>query len=214
MKRINQILIYSIIVIITFSSCNKHDEKALLTSVNEQIMGRYKCKSITFLGDPIDIDNDGNTSTNIINEFSKYDYTREIINTPLRIAPAGNYDYSMLINMEIPIQNIRFDKKHNKYSTKDYSKKSSFISFSYSIGKDGLLSFSVYQNKEIAKEDYDGIIEGIDLDYRNTYGIEIVKLGNGIFEAKVACMFYDFATSSIVKGQAIYRYERFLYSLF
>ena len=106
MKRINQILIYSILVIITFSSCNKHDEKALLASVNEQIMGRYKCKSITFLGDPIDIDNDGNTSTNIINEFSKYDYTREIINTPLRIAPVGNYDYSMLINMEIPIQNI------------------------------------------------------------------------------------------------------------
>lgn len=194
------------------SGCEKPDHsKDLLNSVCEGMMGKYVCKSITYLGEPIDVNGDGVCSTDLVSEFKGLDNCITAIETFQRISPAPDYNVRQNINLEIPIQNVDYDQRWDVYRT-SLTGNMMFITFSYTVANDGSVTFDVHpeEDSKYYKETYTGIDY---LDNGFTHGDRIVSISNGILVAVINCAFYDYNTKTFIKGQAEYTYERVSYSL-
>lgn len=205
--------IINFLTILLLFSCTKHDNKELLNRINDEIRGQYKCVSITFLGTPLDLNGDGNTNNNLLKEMSD-NLSKSIVNGLLRIYPATDYEKKELIYLEIPMmQYIFFDTKQNKYYTvKGCQEKGAGIDISYSIGKDGKISFFIdnTSNTNLSKKD-DNIIKGVNYLYLK--GITMEKPESGKLNAEIECMYYDYATAKTVIGKTLFQYERVSYAL-
>lgn len=208
MKRI---VVISAIMLLA-AGCAKPDHSMdVLNGVCDGLRGKYLTKSITFYGAPVDINGDGECNTDLLKEFRSLSNSMTAIKAFQRIYPARDYDMESTINLEIPIQSVSYDKRTDTYSTA-FSGLGMFVTFSYSVGRDGAVTFGVHNDK-----DSDLWSEGehdiTNLDNKLTHGNRIVSLGNGILVAIVNCVYYDHSTGVLVHGQTEFTYERVSYSL-
>ncbi len=185
--------------------------KDVLNSVCDGIRGKYVCKSITFLGEPIDVDNDGECNTDLMKEFGSLSNCMTAIEAFQWIVPAPDYNVSQYISLEIPIQNVDYDSRWEVYTT-SISGNSMFVTFSYAVDEDGNVTFAVHPEKDSKyyRETYTGIDYG---DNGCTHGDHIVSISNGILVAVIHCAFYEYSTRTFIKGRAEYTYERVSYSI-
>lgn len=204
-------------IIMALVSCTpKEDPQELLNNVCDQIRGKYICKSITFKGEPLDLNNDGISGNDLIKEFEGFQVaTHRIHNEPVRIPPVASYNESQNITFEIPKQRVNYDKRNKTYIIKDMlNGDSMFICFTYTIDESGRITAKSdnSQNNNLMSEDDDTIYL---IDYNQSNRARKMTFDQkGKIEALIDCTFYDFATETLVTVPTRYIYERTSYSLY
>ncbi len=194
------------------ASCGKPDNKALLRETCDGLMGKYLCSSITFLGNPIDINGDGAANTDLIEEFKNLGNPMIAVNAYQRVYPASDYGEKVGINLEIPLQHVNFYKHENRYIP-NINASSMHVKFSYSVDESGTVTFNVHndENSKLWKEDDDEIER---VDNMDTKGVYITRLKDGVLVAIIDCAYYDYSTEMYLKGPVEFVYERVASSLY
>ena len=200
-------------IIMALVSCTpKEDPQELLNNVCDQIRGKYICKSITFKGEPLDLNNDSIRSTDLIEELAQLPNCDMAIRDILRIFPAREYNSESSINIFVSAQVIDYDKVEQTYKIKEIGA-ALYLAFAYYVDQQGNISF-ITQNEEITDftDESDFEITAINLQYFK--GDRIESLENGILKALAYGSYYDYSTEKLVTGPVEYIYERTSYSLY
>lgn len=214
MKKTKFIVLFLLFGVLFFiGSCTKKDDKELLRNVTDGLRGRYQCKSITFLNGPVDLDDDGKSHEDLIEEFKTFGNSSNVIRTFLRISPVSDYNEEGSINVEVPMQGLNFEKSSGMYYIDTpFGGNGAYMCFRYSVDREGKVSLWADNTKNTDfSNDIGDEIEYIDYIY--TKGDKILKLENGELEVLVNGCYYDFATKKLVKGPVKLKYERKSYSI-
>ena len=205
------ILIMAFLLVLAVSSCAKEDNN-ILRDANESIMGKYQCTSITWNGDPVDLNNDGAASQDIMTEFNNMDFCREIVKTILRIREATDIGQYMNFTIEVPMQDIVYSKIDDTYELQNSTYGNGMtIGFSFIVDNEGNISFKTTpENDSVLTKEYPDSIE--HYDYQFTSAKEISLLNPGIITAKINSAYWDHSKGEMVYGVTEYRYERTSYS--
>ena len=194
-------------------SCSKPADNTL-EKITDTIIGRYECRSITIQGNPLDINGDGLTGTDMIAEFNGFYMASNRIKGPVRIAAVNDYEQEKTITIEIPKQCVNYNKKTSEYELQSMTYGDGmFIDFKYSIDKSGKIVTKPYnEGNLILGDETDDMI--YFADYRGNSAKEIVLNQQGSFTAIIDCTCYDFASGTLLTVPAIFVYERVSYSLY
>lgn len=205
--------IYLLCIGMMLASCSKPDENTL-EKITDTIIGRYECKSITIQGNPLDINGDGLTGTDMIAEFVGFQMASIRIKEPVRIAAVNDYEEEKTIMIEIPKQRVNYNKKSSEYELESMTYGDGmYICFKYAIDKSGKIMTKPYnEGNSVLGKEYDDMI--YLADYRGNSAKEIVLNQQGSFTATIDCTCYDFASGTLLTVPAIFVYERVSYSLY
>lgn len=207
MKQLFKLIIFAALAV----SCSEK-QPDILEEITDGLRGKYQLKSFTYLGEPVDLDDDGVCSNDIIAEMERYSNTDNVLSYPLIIYPVNEYDCRKSIYIHIPKQSIEFNKWTGKYDNLSFTGNGMCIYFSYHIDHNGNIVTEVHNEKnEPTCEDWDDLIYRID--YKDTYGIKITKFGNNVLEVLINYSLYDYKTDKLVNDNAVLVYERFSYSV-
>lgn len=207
MKQLFKLIIFAALAV----SCSEK-QPDILEEITDGLRGKYQLKSFTYLGEPVDLDDDGVCSNDIIAEMERYSNTERILSYPLIIRPVNEFGESNNINIDIPKQDIEYNIYRDEYDNRSFTGNGMYICFSYHVDPDRNIVTEVHNEKNEPKcEDGDGLIYRID--YKDTYGIKITKFGNDVLEVLINYSLYDYKTGKLVNDNAVLVYERFSYSV-
>lgn|SRR5574344_450165 len=196
-------------------SCNKDPGDDLLTRTVDTVIGTYECKSITLVGDPVDLDNDGVSSVDLVKEYSKIWNASIALTSKIRIHPAEAFGSEVYFNMEIPVQCVNYDKISMKYVPPhdvDYLfGKSIVVNFSYSVDPSGAITTNL-RNDTYTSSYYDEeyIIRNVIL--KNAFEKEVTLFKDGRIEVEIKNVLFDYSTGKLITAPVKYVYERISYS--
>ena len=201
---------------IILGSCTKEDHT--LEQISDTYQGRYKCSSMVWNGNPIDVDGDGLANTELSKEFpcekSLLNNWQAALLSPVRIFPIISYKQENRILIDIPMQFTKYDKVSKQYSLRDDCANNQYLYFSFTVREDGSMSYST-RNDLITYDRYwdaEWEIEGVD--YPTTCGHHILSLEEGSFSVRIIGTYYDFASQQLMTGPVDLTYERFSKSLY
>lgn len=196
-----------ILFVILISSCSKEDRT--LEQSTDSVRGKYTIVSMRWIGDSIDLDGDGKNHTDLMTEFSAFDNAQSIFSRPMFVYPANAFDQESTIQLEIPMQMLKYDKVADKYSLlNELCGGNLYVFFAYNVHKDGSLSFSTL-NERLNKNLYwEGDWEIDNVDYLYTRGDSVLSLKDGNLSVRMICAYYDFKTETLVTGPVDLVYER------
>lgn len=206
MKRI----FYFLAVAVLAAACEKAPQENPLEKITDTVRGEYECRSIMLQGEPVDLDGDGKSSIDVLQEFETYSNAKIGI-WELLVRPVAEYGVEEDISVCIPKQDIDYHKHTGRYDMND-SGNSMRLSFAYSVDPSGEISAGPRNEKN---EKYDWESESwIDkIDYRDTYGVEMSFDGDGGLEVLVNSTYYDYGTNELLIIPTLLKYERISYSL-
>lgn len=201
----------TLLLVLAVSSCGKVGDNTL-RDANESIMGKYECTSMIWNGGSIDLDNDGIASEDIMAEFRNMDLCQIVIETPLRIKEAQEIGQYMDFYLEVPMQDIRYNKVDDTYELLNSAYGNGMsLGFAFIIDSKGNISLRANrENDSVLTNEYPDFIE--HYEYQFTSADEISLLSPGIIVAKVKSAYFDHLTREMVYGETEYRYERISYS--
>ena len=196
-------------VLILATSCCKKPADNSLEEITDTVRGKYNFISATIQANPIDLNNDGITGTDLKKEFKGLPNGSYSMEYPIYIYPVKEFNKEGTITADIPLQSIKYNKITEKYEI-DMDSSMMSISFSYTVNSDGTISTRAINETRETVEDFTTIY---NVDICNTKGREITLFGNGTVEFVVDYMFYDFSTDKIVNVPVKFVYERYTYAL-
>lgn len=192
--------------------CEKDDPNPGLESITDLILGEYRCKSMRFEGEPVDLNNDGICSVDLKEEFSYFSYSCTVFSAPNFIHAVSEYDTEEFFNLKVPIQGIKYDKVSNLFSLMSDYGSNFYVCFSYRVNTDGTFEFFT-RNDRLNSSCRDSDWEILDWDNANTKGENVVYFDNGFLIVQIMGAYYDFHTKNIVTGPVELVYERVSYAV-
>ena len=141
------------------ASCSEVEDDSL-ERITDTIRGKYECKSVSIQGRSLDLNGDGIVSGNMLDEFEKFWRPGDIL---LRVFPVRQYGEEQVMSVEIPKQDVYYDKRSGEYETPNLYGYTMFINFMYSIDETGALSIRPGSYNDISSEDDDMIYH---IDFR------------------------------------------------
>ncbi|MGM9764164.1 MAG: hypothetical protein ACI3ZQ_09120 [Candidatus Cryptobacteroides sp.] len=212
MKKIIAILL----AVMAMAGCGGEDHsKDVLNKACDSVRGKYACQSIKWIGEPsqIDINGDGEVNDDLMKEFADMSNCMTAINAYCFVYPALDYDDTSLIDFELPVQCVFLDKRTNEFSLQNgLAGNTQFVSFGYTVNKSGEISLSVHNElNDIKTSDLQFETEYYDSQFLS--GDRILSFKDGVIEVRVNYGFYDFKSGEFVQGKADFVYERKTYSL-
>ena len=195
-------------------ACTKNSGKSGLEKAVESIRGSYKCVSMVYLGDPMDLDNDGECGTDLKKEFESFSFAKTVFDNPFFVYPASEYGVEEVFNIEVPAQSIKYNKFYKQYSLSgEYCGGFTTLHYSYFVRDNNELSFAVRNDLNHIEPSWDGDVEFDNIDIYNTHGESVVSFKDGVLTVRVVGAFYDFHTGQFVTGPVELVYERFSYAV-
>ena len=204
-------VLMAFLLVLAVSSCAKH-ENYTLRDANESIMGKYQCTSIVWNGTSVDLNNDGTASEDIATEFGCMNFCQIVIETPLYIKEATEIDQYVYFYLEVPMQDIRYNKIDDTYELQNSIYGNGMnIGFSFIIDSKGSISFRTNpENDSVLTKEYPNSIDHYEYQFTNAKGISFIN--PGVIVVNVNSAYYDHLTGEMVYGVTEYRYERSSYS--
>ena len=197
-----------------FISCEKNDPKTELENLTDLIRGEYKCMSMRFEGDPVDLNNDGICKVDLKDEFSYFSYGSSVFMFPNFIHAVLEYDTEEIFKLTVPIQSVKYDKVRGQYSLlSGLSGGNSYVCFSYSVTTDGTFEFFTRNDQLDTSRYRDSEWETLGVDVSETRGVEVVSYNNGILVVRILGAYYDFHAGKMVNGPVELVYERVSYAV-
>lgn len=198
--------VHIILILALFASCGKIEDNSL-ELITDTVRGKYECRSVSIQGRSLDLNGDGIVSGNMLDEFEKFWSPGDIL---LRVFPVRQYGEEQVMSVEIPKQDVYYDKRSGKYETPNLYGYTMFINFMYSIDETGALSTRPGSYNDISSEDDDMIYH---IDFRDNSAVWLTMDRKGKIEAMIECTCYDFASGELITVPAIFVYERISYAL-
>lgn len=199
-------------LVFLLSSCSKEDRS--LVQATDSVRGKYAIVSMQWEGDPIDLDGDGKCHTDLMTEFSVFDNALSIFAHPVYIYPADAFDRECSIQLEIPMQMLKYDKVTAEYSLlNDLCGGNLYVFFAYTVHKDGFLSYSTLNDRLNNDLYWEGDWEIDNVDYLYTQGDSVLSLKDGVLSVRIIGAYYDFLTEKLVTGPVDLVYERVSFSV-
>ena len=198
--------VHIILILALFASCGKIEDNSL-ELITDTVRGKYECRSVSIQGRSLDLNGDGIVSGNMLDEFEKFWRPGDIL---LRVFPVRQYGEESAISVEIPKQDVYYDKRSGEYETPNLYGYTMFINFMYSIDETGALSIRPGSYNDISSEDDDMIYH---VDFRDNSAVWLTMDRKGKIEAMIECTCYDFASGELITVPAIFVYERISYAL-
>lgn len=196
-----------IFLILMMSSCSKED--CTLVLATDSVRGKYTIVSMRWEGKPIDLDGDGKCHTDMMTEFAAFDNAKPIFARPVHIYPASAFDQQCSIQLEIPMQMLKYDKVTEEYSLlNDLCGGNMYVFFAYTIHKNGFMSFTTTNDRLNSDLYWEGDWEIDNVDYLYTQGDSVLSLKDGILSVRIIGAYYDFQTEKLVTGPVDLVYER------
>ena len=195
------------LLIFFMGSCSKEDRT--LTQITDSVRGKYTFVSMRWEGNPIDLDGDGKCHTDLMTEFSAFVNAKPVFAIPACVYPANAYDQECSIQLEIPMQMLKYDKVAEEYSLlNDLCGGNQYVFFAYTVNKDGSLCFSTLNDRidDHLYRDDDWEIDNVD--YLYTRGDSVLSLKDGVLSVRIIGAYYDFLTKKFVTGPVDLVYER------
>ncbi len=197
----------AIATIASVLSCT--DKENSVSDITDNYSGQYICKSMQFLGSPIDINGDEIATTNLLSEYSTLAFTEDVIKTRLTLSSPEQYNEEVRCNVRIPMQDVTFHRISGKYTTDEMGNDAS-ICFGYYVDFSGQVVFvlhnesntNIYQSNEY-EEHY--------LDYKYLEIQKIEANGDGVLKLVIKSAFYDYCTNAFLEGSVELVYERVSY---
>lgn len=202
MKNFSFILLMMLMLV----SCSEVEDDSL-ERITDTIRGKYECKSVSIQGRSLDLNGDGIVSGNMLDEFEKFWSAGDIL---LRVFPVRQYGEEQVMSVEIPKQDVYYDKRSGEYETPNLYGRTMFIDFMYSVDETGALSIRPGSYNDISSEDDDMIYH---VDFRDNSAVWLTMDRKGKIEAMIECTCYDFASGELITVPAIFVYERISYAL-
>ena len=193
-------------MMLMLASCSEVEDDSL-ERITDTIRGKYECKSVSIQGRSLDLNGDGIASGDMLDEFEKFWSPGDIL---LRVFPVRQYGEEQVMSVEIPKQDVYYDKRSGEYETPNLYGYTMFINFMYSIDETGALSTRPGSYNDISSED-DGMIYHVD--FRDNSAVWLTMDRKGKIEAMIECTCYDFASGELITVPAIFVYERISYAL-
>lgn len=200
--------------VLLMGSCSKDNRNRALELSTDSVRGKYTIVSMRWKGDPIDLDGDGRCHADLMTEFSAFDNVKPIFARPALIYPANALDQECSIQLEIPMQMLKYDKVAEKYSLlNELCGGNLYVYFAYTVLEDGSLSFSTLNDQLNNALYWEGYWEIENIDYLYTRGDSILSLKNGILSVRIIGAYYDFQTEKLVTGPVDLVYERVSFAI-
>lgn len=201
-----------VLLAILLNSCSKEDNK--LEQISDSLQGTYRCISMDWKGNPIDLDGDGNQNANFYEEFSSFANAVSAFASPVRIEPVSKYNQEYPIQLYIPMQFLKYNKVSKEYSLRyGLAGNTNYVFFSFTVEYDGSLTFST-RNDRIDNNMYrDGQWDTEGVDYPTTCAHHVLYFKEGTFAVRIIGTYYDFASQQLVTGPVDLTYERVSYSV-
>lgn len=190
-------------------SCAKEDFSKVIETSSE-IEGRYDCISADWLGPYVDLNNDGQKSCNLMDEFAGMSNSMLALGkNSLVITGVEETDRYGYVSISFPVQYLRKNHSDGK------------ISFANPLGGKAwyVIRFTIDQEGEIDWIEPDSIRdpESYVIDEGHHYdGIDYLKTGAAhvryVIDGTICILFdvtyYDWASESWTSGKAEIRYQR------
>jgi hypothetical protein len=189
------------------------EEKPWLEDVEkklaDEIRGVYEITSMTWLGDPVDLDGDGKASTDVLDELMRLPNLKDIDIPPSEVQfewtdywPAKRH----LIRAWLPLQWLQRNRADDDYDLDALKGKPYSFEGAYTVSVDGgiefLTHFHAYANREEWR--FPDIYEtGISALWTQT--------GYGQLQLKVHYAFHDHISDQMVKNEVIVEFRRIQY---
>lgn len=195
-----------------FNQCQQTDLMYVtLEQSNDNIRGQYTCRSACFFGNPVDLDGNGSSSTDLMQELNGMECSY-LFNEPVRVFPASDYNTDSIIPVEIPMQDIHYDRIRQLYTFQNGSfGNSAFIVFAFQVDRDGMVAYNAMNDMDTSfynESEWD--IQ--HADYKNIHGISMT-IERGVMTVRFSCSYYDFISKKMVSGISELVYERKAYAL-
>ena len=216
----NSYLFIFCLLSILAGSCKKDDSRMVLEQATDTIRGKYKCVSMYYDGEALDLNNDGICSTDLKMELEDYVNARIAINDVIRISAAEDFYEEEFFDVHLPAQDIKYDKRSKRYSllVDGLYGSNYYIPFSYQVNRDGCLELFVRNDllPSISRStnefwDLDDEFRHIDIYY--SCGNRIVSFKDGVLVIRIIGAYYDFHTEKFVTGPVELAYERVSYAV-
>lgn len=199
------------ILLLTAISCNKEHQPTNLEKANDLIQGQYYCVSMYYLGDPIDLDNDGICNNDLKAEFSSFYAAKKAFEkgNVSRVFPARGYNDETTFSLTIPAQTVIYYKLEDIYEASLSGAANFRLSFSYTVQNDGSISFKARNDiEQHGRDDWEDErrFQNIDVVYTNADCVE--SFNKGTLVVRINGTYYDFNTKRLVTGPVKLTYER------
>lgn len=180
-----------------------------VSDISDNYSGQYICKSMRFLGSPIDINGDGNATMNLLSEYSTLPYTEDVIKTRFALRSPEHYNEEVRCNVEIPMQDVTYHKISGEYTTEEMGN-DAYICFGYYVDLTGQVIFVIH-NESNTNLFHSSEYEDCHLDYNNLEIQSVEAKGDGMLKLVFNSAFYDYCSNEFLEGQVESVYERVSY---
>jgi len=208
-------LLYVLVIVVSsvFVSCQEKEDDSL-QKITDTIRGRYNVESVTWEGNPIDANNDGLCSNDILEEFKDFlCMTVGLIEfATVRIPEA--YDETAIVKIPVFFQDILYNELDDEFLTIQFPWNGScgFMLLPYKICRDGSFSFSKGNlSDDVIIKEWQIYVQG--LDKLLTEEGEIIEMGNDRLKVRMLSGFYDFKTQELIQDYVTYVYKRVSYKI-
>ena len=205
-------LIFAFMLLFSVVACdNTPETDPRLEKMNDLYRGTYVCKSATFQGDALDLNNDGTCSKDFMAEFKGLFNCEIALKRNAIVRPVSEFGKEMSFPVALPLHNISYNKL-DKEIIKPTNGNYTFVPFYYSFTEDGKANVR-FNNEEIEdhSSDESDIFRCFDSRYAKIK--EVNAFGNGKISFTAEGMYYDFKTNKTVQGTVLYVYERESYAI-
>lgn len=190
-------------------ACGKEDySKVSETSL--MIEGRYDCISAEWFGLPVDLNNDGKKSCDIIGEFSGMENSMSALgNNVMTVTGVENAEQTGCMSIRFPMQYIRENNSDGKLSFANPLGSYAWYEFFFSIDKDGSIDWQEpmsIKNPDEHVNDEGHYHDGVD--YLKTGSAHVRYIIDGTVCIIFNVTYYDWHSMSWVTGQIEGRYRR------
>lgn len=187
-------------------SCQK-DESNIINNATKGLIGHYRCVSIQWQGQPIDISGKGNATNDIINGFQELSNANAALEKGAYVDSPKEINDLTLITLCVPMQSLIYNKEHGSYDLINQSGFYAYLYLYYGVDEKGALFFKkterLKDEDDYYKEDeYE--VKYYDMKY--TGDAEILSMANGTLSVKMKACYFDWLQNKIERDDIILKF--------